>query len=107
MFKVGEPRYVTSGINAEMPITYQIILWNTIDSLRDAGQEMDYLQVFEFSTMEDANGKVLQNIRHFQEVPFYEKKYSLPIKTKEEGIDEKVYVIDDGDHATMLFASEY
>ena len=107
MFKEGEPRYVTSGINADLPITYQIILWNTIDNLRDAGQELDYLQVFELSTTEDASGNVIQEVRHFQEVPPYEKKYSLPIKSKEEGIDDKVYVIDDGDHATMLFASEY
>lgn len=107
MFKEGEPRYVTSRINAELPITYQIVLWNTIDNLRDTGQELDYLQVFELSTTEDANGKAIQVIRHFQEVPFYEKKYSLPIKHKKEGIDDKVYVIDDGNHTTMLLASEY
>ena len=48
------------------------------------------------------NGK--QKIVHEQEIPEFRQEYILPADTP---INAKVYVIDDGDHSTMLLAEEY
>lgn len=52
--------------------------------------------------MSDNNG--MQRIVHYQEIPEYQKHYLL--KT-EKSVTEKVFVIDDQTHTTMLLASEY
>lgn len=108
MFREGEPRYLTCGIDDRLPVMFQIILWNTIDDLRDAGQQLDYLQVFHFTTKANPKrtGKIVE-IVHSQEVPEYSKTYEIPIKAEEESINGKIYVIDDITHATMLWAEEY
>ena len=108
MFQEGEVRYITKGIADKLPVIYQILLWNTIDALRDTGQEMDYLQVFQIEIKESPQkeGKVIEII-HSQEMPEYSKIYEIPIKQDEESISGKIYVIDDITHATMLWAEEY
>ena len=108
MFKSGEPRYLTRGIDERLPVVYQIILWDTIDALRDIGFELDYLQVFDIKTKQNTErtGKVLK-ITHSQEVPEYSKTYEIPIKNEDVSIDGKIFVIDDVTHATMLWAEEY
>ena len=108
MFRKGEPRYITRGIDARLPVIYQIVLWNTIDELRDCGQELDYLQVFQIKTKKNPNreGKILEII-HSQEIPEYSKTYEIPIRQEEESISGKIFVIDDITHATMLWAEEY
>lgn len=45
-----------------------------------------------------------QKIIHEQEVPEFKREYLLNFP---EPIAAKVYVIDDGDHCTMLLAEEY
>ena len=90
-------RYATSGINSELPLLTQIILWGLIDSMEVA--EKDYLQVFCLS-VED--GK--QRIIHEQEQPEYRKEYLFP---SENPVTAKVFVIDDESHSTMLLAEEY
>lgn len=75
-------------------------MWDLIEKL-SGEMELDYLQVFEFA-IEDGN---VQKIKHSQEVPEYEKTYIVPMV--EDGIEGKVFVIDDGDHCTMLWADEY
>lgn len=65
---------------------------------------MDYLQVFKFEKVSDST----LAIWHTQEVP--ERKtviYSEYKSDFEKILNETVYVIDDGDHSTMLFATEY
>jgi hypothetical protein len=59
----------------------------------------DYLQAFELS----AAGP-MQAITHSSEVPEYHMTYLIP---SEKPITEKLYIIDDGDHSTMLLAEEY
>ena len=59
----------------------------------------DYLQVFELKPV-----GCLQSITHSSEEPEYHMEYLLPLDTP---IKEKLYIIDDGDHSTMLLASEY
>ncbi|MGN0684397.1 MAG: DUF960 family protein, partial [Oscillospiraceae bacterium] len=67
----NNPRYATRGVNSEVPLLTQIILWGLIDSMEVA--EKDYLQVFLLS---DENGK--QKIVHEQEQPVYRKEYLFP-----------------------------
>ena len=61
--------------------------------------DKDYLQVFYFSVY---NGK--QKIKHTQEIPEYSKEYVFHTDMP---ITEKVFVIDDKTHSTMLLANEY
>lgn len=92
-------RYMTRGVLAEIPAEIQIMIWAAIGAAIKSGVELDYLQVFELTV---ENGR--QKIRHFQERPNREKIYYYNILSP---ITKKVYVIDDGDHSTMLLAEEY
>lgn len=108
MFRKGEPRYKTRGINERLPMLYQILIWDTIDNLRDSGQKLDYLQVFRIRTEDnpDREGKLL-TITHSQEKPPYQKEHTIPIRADSEEVNGKIYVIDDMEYATMLWADEY
>lgn len=108
MFRADEPRYLTAGIDAHLPVMYQILLWNTIDNLRDSGQQLDYLLVFDIQTKEnpDRKGRLLI-ITHSQEQPPYYKQYVIPVSADSEMVNGKIFVIDNRKHATMLWADEY
>lgn len=93
MFK-GE-RYMTKGVQSDIPIVLQIFMWDCIKAV----PEPDYLQIFRLS---EFNGK--QKVIHEQEVPEYKREYLLAFPNP---ITAKVYVIDDGDYCTMLLAEEY
>ncbi len=90
-------RYATRGINSDIPLALQLILWKMIDEMEVA--QKDYLQVF---TLSSENGE--QKIIHEQEQPDYRKEYVFSGDCQ---IDAKIFVIDDGDHSTMLLADEY
>ena len=90
-------RYLTRGVYSEIPIELQLFMWECIDRLPE---NRDYFQVFE---LENLGG--IQRITHFSEQPEYRMEYLLP--TISNPITAKVYVIDDGDHSTMLLAEEY
>ena len=89
-------RFLTRGVQAEIPIELQLFLWNCIEQLPE---ERDYFQAFKLDV---SNGK--QHIYHFSEQPAYSKEYQI---STEKPITAKVYVIDDIDHSTMLLAEEY
>jgi len=89
-------RYLTCGVDAEIPLLLQLFMWSCVDSLPP---ERDYLQVFDLS---EKDGK--QCIFHRSEQPEHKAEYLLE---SDEPITEKLYVIDDGEHSTMLLASEY
>lgn len=82
---------------------YRMIMWQLIDALEDV--KPDYLQIFKFYTGHNDDGTKAQIIAHIQENPDYRAVYYFPLIG--DGIQEKVYCIDDGDHVTMLFAEEY
>lgn len=103
MFDSGA-RYKTCGVDHEIPLEMQLILWEMIDELKTKIEKLDYLQVFELKTKYDADGKKKQNIRHFQEEPPYE---SVTVLEYDAPLDQKIYVIDDETHSTMLLAQEY
>ena len=104
-FKQGQLRYMTKGISEGLPIEIQILLWGMTDRLRVV-KELDYLQVFELETIGDREkGVLVQVITHSQEQPKYSRTYYIPMAGN--GATGKVYIIDDGEHATMLWADEY
>ena len=90
-------RYLTRGVQADIPFELQLFMWRCIDRLPE---ERDYFQVFE---LEITGG--IQRIHHFSEQPEYSMEYLLPTVTNP--VTAKVYVIDDSDHSTMLLAEEY
>ena len=98
MFENNKGRYLTRGVDAEIPLDIQIFMWEAVDNMPEP---KDYLQVFNLTVQ---NG--LQIIRHTSEKPKYEMTYILTsLLTK--AVTAKVYIIDDGDHCTMLLAEEY
>ncbi len=89
-------RYITRGVQAEIPLELQIFMWECIDRMP---KPKDYLQVFTFKSV-----GILQKIVHTSEQPEYCMNYFIPYSKP---ITAKVYVIDDGDHSTMLLSEEY
>lgn len=98
MFRNG--RYVTRGVTNEIPADLQLAMWNMIDSLRGSKKKLDYLQVFE---LQPVGG--LQKIVHSQEVPKYQNEILCAVA--DGPVAAKIFVIDDGDHSTMMLAEEY
>lgn len=96
MFESDKKRYLTRGIDAEIPIELQILMWQAVDTMPEP---KDYLQVFNLS---EENG--LQVIHHTSEQPAFEMTYII---TTDKPITAKVYIIDDSAHCTMLLAKEY
>ena len=102
MFK-KDNRYVTRGVNDEVDIRLQLIMWSMIDKLKDEESvEVDYLQVFK---IRKEGNKVV--INQSQEVPEYSCTYEIELEDVQLDDEIKVYVIDSGEYSTMLFPSEY
>jgi hypothetical protein len=97
-------RYITCGIEAAIPPILQLLLWHLIDQRRQSGVELDYLQVFTLEGSTWPNIGRVQKITHSQETPPCQD-VGLLAGTKP--IAAKIFVIDDGDHSTMLLAEEY
>ena len=96
-------RYVSRGINNEIPIDVQIFMWKLIEELKDTIGDVDYLQVFTISTVDESENTI--RIIHSQEIPEYKKIWIF--KASEPCNEEKIFVIDDESHSTMLLADEY
>ena len=90
-------RYMTRGIQNSIPQKLQLFMWSCVDIMPEP---KDYLQVFRLSVCDG-----IQRITHEQEQPPYKCEHLLT--TIENTIAAKVYIIDDGDHSTMLLAEEY
>lgn len=102
MFK-KDNRYVTRGVNDEVDIRIQMIIWSMIDNLKGKGNvELDYLQVFK---LRKEGNKIV--INQSQEVPKYSYTYEIELEDVQLDDEIKVYVIDSGEYFTMLFPSEY
>ena len=97
MFEKSKGRYMTSGVNATIPLELQLFMWETIDRLPEP---KDYLLVFRLTV---ENG--LQVIRHSSEQPEFDMTHILA--AADTAVTEKIFVIDDGENCTMLLASEY
>ena len=86
---------LTRGVDAEIPIELQVLMWQAVDQMPEP---KDYLQVFRLSKESG-----LQIIHHTSEQPQFEMTY---IAEAEKPVTAKVYIIDDGEHCTMLLAEE-
>lgn len=95
------PRYLSKGVNETVSIFVQMLLWDMIDEINIS---KDSFQIFNLTPI-DVNGVKVQKIVHTQEQPPYTRVVVLNNLTKP--INEKIYVIDDGEHSTMILASEY
>lgn len=80
------------------------MLWGMISELK-RHTTLDYLQIFEFSVDKSVGGEMVQKITHKQEQPEVSRTYEFPLGNTK--VVEKVYVIDDGEQCTMLWADEY
>lgn len=96
------PKYITKGVQNEVPVDLQTFLWSCIDKLKEQG-DVDYLQVMELKKI-ICDDIEYQLIVHKQEVPEYKKEYrTLPSKI----IETRIFIIDSGQYSTMLLAIEY
>lgn len=89
-------KYITRGVQNDIAPNFQHFLWRTIQRMK---VQKDYLQVFEL-TVEKSS----QFVKHRQEVPPYEETFVAKGASTYIG---KIFVIDDGDHSTMMLAEEY
>lgn len=99
----NNPKYLTKGIAAELPLALQLYLWQMISDL-SRQMPLDYLQVFRLENI-SINGQSFQQITHSQELPPY--KNTVTIRILNPVGNRKVFCIDDETHSTMLFAEEY
>lgn len=101
-FNKPKATYVTRGVAEKILMSVQMLVWCVIEEAKTKVKPMDYLQVFNIKC--NTSEQRLE-IKHSQEAPdFFEEVMYMPFDTE---IDEKIYVIDDIDHITMLLASEY
>jgi len=96
-------RYITRGIESEIPVELQTVLWDMLEQDKQQGKILDYLQVFTLKSAFE-NGVVMQEITHTQEQPPHKKNLTLK---SDRPIHAKVFVIDDISHVTMLLNHEY
>ncbi len=105
---VGKSTYITRGISSEVPGELVNYLWVLIKNKAVEGVELDYLQVFELkceSTEEEKAARDFKiKITHKQEVEEFEDNHIVIVGKNVEG---KIFAIDDGKYATMLWAREY
>lgn len=105
MFKKKEKRFITRGIDSNVPRELQIFCWQVIDEfIKGNNYQVDYLQIFEFEEKQSEELKVI----HRQEEPKYQKSYEF---RSEGNLSKcklsKLWVIDDGENQTMLLPEEY
>ena len=101
MFK--NPRYLTRGVQHDIPVNVQIMLWQLIDKFVVSGTTVDYLQVFVLTAKGTADYP-LQHVVHSQEQPDYKMEYVAECRNP---VTAKIYCIDDSVQSTMLLAEEY
>lgn len=92
-------RYITSGVNEQISIDIQLFCLQCYEVVKATGK-YDYLQVFELKQVAEHT----QQIEHRQEVPEYNQVYQLRSINP---IEQKIFIIDEGEYATMLLAEEY
>lgn len=106
MFKSRDKRYMTKGVNEQVPLELQVFCWECINKKgSDKTVQLDYFQVFEINP--DVNrGRV--EVIHRQEEPFFIQYHDIEL-TKEmlNSSVKKIWVIDDGTNQTMLLPEEY
>ncbi|WP_367377497.1 DUF960 family protein [Enterococcus gilvus] len=106
MYETKENRYITKGVNEQVPRDMQLRCWQYIDEkVKQLLIQLDYLQIFEFSR-DDQRGAI--TIIHRQEEPFFIDYHECRISNDLINFQiKKLWVIDDQAHQTMLLPEEY
>jgi hypothetical protein len=100
-----EKRYITCGIDQRLPQDLQRLIWTSVDArILFSNEKIDYLQVFTFKKIDE---EILSLHHEQEEPPLLNVHYTNYRPEYDDILNEKIFVIDDGDHSTMLFAYEY
>ena len=103
MYKFSGGKYITAAVQNDVPVELQNRLWMMIETMLKKKGSLDYLQIFNLEcSIKD--GVRYQKITHSQEQPQF--KYSVEY-ISDNIIADKIYIIDDVDHVTMLFSRDY
>lgn len=97
-------RFATRGINARVPLSIQIIIWQMIDDLRMTKKKIDYLQTFKV----ESSDRYLKIVQSSSE-PEFESIFEFPVGSVEMGEIKHYYtvwVMDDGSYSVMMFPEE-
>jgi hypothetical protein len=100
VLNVKQQKYVTAGVCDKISPLTQMMIWQLASTVPC---QADYLQVFRLNPGVK-NGRAVQIVRQSQEVPEFQRSLSFYC---EEAVTAKLFMIDDGDHITLLLASEY
>ena len=105
MFKKKGKRFITKGIDSDVPRELQTFCWQVIDEFaRGNNYQVDYLQIFEFEEKQSGELKVI----HQQEEPIYQGECEFKLERNRLKCKlSKLWVIDDGENQTMLLPEEY
>lgn len=97
-------RFMTRAIAETFPDELKILIWEIIDEDVNEYSDTDYLQVFTFEKI----GQNLITVKREQEEPPRTTVVYIDYKPEYQSIlDRKIFVIDDTDHSTTLYAEEY
>ena len=97
-------RFMTRAIADTLPDELKVLIWEIIDDEVKEYSDTDYLQVFTFEKLRQD----LMSIKRVQEEPPRTTVVYTAYKDEYRNIlDKKIYVIEDTDHSTMLYANEY
>ncbi len=97
-------RLMTRAIAETLPDELKILIWEIIDEDINEYNDTDYLQVFTFEKL----GQGLIAVKREQEKPPKLTVVYIDYKPEYQSLlDKKIFVIDDIDHSTMLYADEY
>lgn len=106
MFDIQENRYITRGVDEQVPKEIQQRCFQLIDEkVKQAKIQLDYLQIFEFNR--DDKRRTI-TIVHRQEETFFIDYSEIRITKDLVNFQiKKLWVIDDHTHQTMLLPEEY
>ena len=92
--------YITAGIKVKVPIPIQEFIF-FIYNLTPT--DKDYIQVFRLNEVK-GNNTTFQRVEQSQEVPAFKREYLI---VTDEAINEKIFIVDDGENVVMMLAEEY
>lgn len=106
MFEPNKKRYLTKGVDREVPFDVQLFCQKAVTKKKEGNQELDYLQIFEFNVDKERGAA---EVIHRQEQPFFIDYHQMKLTKETLQIFKvrKIWVIDDGIYQTMLLPEEY
>ena len=68
MFNI-ENKFITIGVKENISLDIQLFMWNEIEKRINSKEQVDYLQIFNLTIIDEVLGIV--EIEHTQEIPEY------------------------------------